>query len=852
MSTNFQYPQNPIFDHPEPDESALEFPEQIPDEFVHKLRDMEDGGAEFEIRDGEMEEEQQPEELPSDMDFYANLAMDLEQRTLDTLGAELMQEVKEDKQGREEWEKTTNLCLKYLGLRIEEFRDVPFMRACAQIDSTMLQALIQSFATAWAELFPAAGPVKSGINGTPNTEVEEMGERVKLWMNYYLTKVDKSYYPDSEQLFWYAIFFGSAFRKTYIDPITKLPVSRMIKPMDFIVNPDATNLLEASRMTHITYLTRREVKLREKIKDFVEGTLPGSNDSFDSDVSSITKSVRKIDGLNTDIKDKKSVFTYYEVHVDLDPNEVEIGKYKPAEEDEDEVIQRPYIVTICEQNKKIASIRRGWEENDESFKRDNYFTNYYYLRGFGIYGIGISHLLGSDAITLTAIERQTIDAATLKSFPGGVRRKGMRMETNDKTMGPGEWWELETGEMAIQDCLMPMPYGEPSSVLLTLRESIIDAAKSLAGTAEAALPDGAIHVSEGTTLAVLDVANKVQSTVLRSFHFALGNEFQLIFKLFGRCLPDEPYPFSVPGRETAIMRSDFNDSISISPVSDPNVLTATHRMLRSEVLLKLAQSNPEIHDLREAFHRMYQAMNVENIDQILPPPPKPESSDPITENMMMLGSKEVVATFGQDHHSHIILHKAFYEEQKESNPQAYAQGVAHTQQHKCLQIIEQYMPHVVLKMFAQQHPHLMHNPHILNMQEDDLMQLPQAQEIQHHIMESSPHDLVQMPEVQNLIAQQDAKDYMAEQKAKAEAESKQPQPVDLSVVAMADTEQKREAAHMKDETDRLKVESESFKAQLKFEGEKAKIEAQQEIAEDKNETDLVIAQMKSPNPIYPE
>jgi hypothetical protein len=835
------YSLSPAHDYEEPPEESDEYS----DGDVHKLWDTDDGGAEFAIMDGEAGEEgDEFEGLNSDNDFYANLALDMDDGELNTLAAELMQEVK-----------TTNLCLRYLGLRIEEFRDVPFMRACAQIDSTMLQALIQAFATAWAELFPAAGPVKSSISGTPNNLIEDQGERVKLWMNYFLTQVDEGYYPDSEQLLWYVIFFGSAFRKTYIDPITKMPCSRMIKPMNFIVNPDCTNLLEATRQTHVFDLTRREVKIREEIGDFKAGTLPNASDSFDSDVSSITKSVRKIDGINPDNKDKRSVFTYYEIHVDLDPNLVEKGKYKTGDKRHsrrNDAAQRCYIVTINESNKKVAAIRRGWEENDEMCKRENFFTNYYYLRGFGIYGLGIAHLLGSDAITLTSITRQVIDATTLKMFPGGVRRKGMKMENNDKAVGPAEFIEMETGEMAIQDCLMLMPYSDPPPAALDLMDKIAEKSKAVAGTAEAALPDGAIHVSEGTTLAVLDVANKVQSTVLRSLHFALGTEFKIIFKLFGKCLPEEPYPFSVPGRETAIMRSDFNDLVNISPVSDPNVLTSTHRMLRSEALLKLAQSNPEIHDLREAYHRMYSSMNIENIDQILPPAPQPASLDPITENMLILSGKEVVASFGQDHESHITLHQGFHVEQKDVNPPAYASAMSHIQEHKCLKIVEEHFEDIVLKTFSQKHPELMQDQQVLSMQKEQLMQLPEVQEVQQEIMGTSPKDLIKMPEVQNIIAKQDAKQYAEEQKAKQEQEAQTPQPIDLSVVGMADVEQKREAAHLKSETDKLKVESESFKAQLKFEGEQAKIESQNEIAEDKNKVNLAIAQMKSPNPIYPE
>jgi hypothetical protein len=795
-------------------------------------------------------EDGQIDSTMSDTDFYANLAEGINKSVLSNLAIRLLGEIQEDKDSRKEWEKKIEVGMKYLGFILKESRKTPFLNACAAYDSTMSMALIRFYSAARAELFPAAGPCKSEIVGTSNSITEDEAERVKIFMNHYLTQLDKEYYQDSELLLMYVGLLGSAFRKVYQDPTLNMPVSRTIKPQDFIVNNHTTSLMASTRITEVLYLTRKDVMIRERNGEYLDSALPLISDQED-DKSAITKTAHKIDGVNLEASENKSLFTFYECHVELSVDDIknidadddeeeeqpEIEESEdgfPLEEESEEVpydemegmegevisepedeeeddFPRPYIVTICESTKKIVSIKRNWKEKDKNYKRIDYYVRYYYLPGFGIYGLGLVDLMGSNAITLTDIQRQLIDAGTLKTFPGGLKAKGMPLENNNKAIGPCEFLEINTNGMPIQDCVMLMPYGEPSAVLMQLRENLVQSTAALGSTAEAAVPESAQNAPVGTTLALIEVQNRVMSTVLRSLHASLGTELKMLFKLFGEYLPDAPYPFSVPGKDSAIMRKDFNDRFNIVPVSDPNVLTSTHRLMRAQALLNLANSAPQIHDMREAYRRMYEAMNMDNIDKILLPVPTLIPLDAMSDTMMLLAGKPIVAVAGQDHQAHIFIKTAFAQEVKQHpNPMIYPQVMMNISQHKALAYVQQLM---------------------MQSQGDQQVQM---------LAQMPAEQLLTIPEIQNAVSAQDAQELHMQQEQMAS----QAKPIDPNEVMLQDIQQRREAAQLKHEEVKLQVEESAFEAQLKFEIDKAKIEANRDIAEDKNEVTLEVSRSK--------
>lgn len=728
--------------------------------------------------------------------FYENLAEQMEEMHLGRIASELLEGIEEDKSSRAEWEQANEKGLKYLGFKLEEAKEVPFLQACRAFDTTLSTALLRSYSTARAELFPAAGPVTSKIAGESNEALEDQGERVKEWMNYYLTDYDEEYYPDSERLLLYTTMIGCGFRKVYQDPVLKQPVARFIDPQYFIVNNNCVSLLSSSRLTHELRLSKREILLRQLSGFYRDIDLPFLTDS-EGDESSLTKTVQQMEGVKPDKKgDKPSLFTFYEVHCDLSLEGMDVFESK----DKDVQLPLPYIVTICENTRQILSIRRNWEEGDPDYKRIQYFVQYNYLPGFGLYGIGLASLLGSNSVVLTSLLRQLVDKGTLCNFPGGLRAKGLKLESNDKAIGPSEFLEVDTGGLPLQQAIMPMPYSEPSVVLKELRNEIVQQTQSLASTAETQVAENKADVAVGTILASLEVSNRVISTVLRSFHVSLGRELKLLYNLFGKYLPDTPYPFLVPGKQISIMRQDFNDRIKIIPVSDPVLSTSMQRTLTAQAVMQIAERWPQLHNMKNVIRRTYQSMRVDNIDEILPSDQEAIPLDPITENMNILEGKPVTAAVWQDHPSHILVHTQF----SHQNPDKQAEIMAHIFVHRAYD-------------------------YAIKMQLAMGQQMPSLEELT-------------SPEIQNQIALQAAQ--VTQQQQMAEAEEIKRQTVDPQQVMMMDIQQREKAAQLKHQEAQLKAETEAFKAQLQFESEKNKQRIAQEMADEKHETDLEIQEMK--------
>jgi hypothetical protein len=374
----------------------------------------------------------------------------------------------------------------------------------------------------------------------------------------------------------------------------------------------------------------------------------------DSSQSPIQAQVDGVQGVEPGAEGTEE-YRIYEVYADLNL----VGF-----ENEDD-IPLPYIVTIEEGSRKVLSIYRNYEESDPTYQRQDHFVHYKLMPGVGFYGLGYAHLLGNSAKTATSIRRQLIDAGTLNNFPGGLRVKGMRIDDNNIGIGPTEFREIDTGGQPIQNAIMTMPYKEPSQVSLELLRETYESARNLANTAEIAVGEGRQDAPVGTTVALMEAATRLQSATLKRCHKAFSRELKLLADLFGKYLPDEPYPFPVRGGMSAIMKQDFANNIDVIPVSDPNISSSAQRMMRAEALLRFATQQPDQHNIREAYRQMYVEMGIpeEKINLLLAPDrQQPKPLDPLTENQNAIMGMPLVAGAYQDHDAHIAAHAPIAEE----------------------------------------------------------------------------------------------------------------------------------------------------------------------------------------------
>ena len=605
-------------------------------------------GAEFtELDDGGVEIDFEPEvERLEDAPFDANLALYMDDMDMNTLGETLLSGVEEDKQSRGDWEATMSEGIKLMGLKIED-RQTPFKGACGVYDPLMAEAVVRWQAVAAGELMPAAGPVKTQVIGVANEQLEAQASRVQQFMNLYLTELAPEFYEEFDQMLFWLPLVGSTFKKTYQDRLLGRPVSRFVLPDNFIASYGTTDLATSPRFCHITPMTRRNFRLAQLAGVYRDIDL-GDPQADDSSQTPIQAEVDGVQGVEPGAEGTEE-YRIYEVYADLN-----LVGY----ENEDG-IPLPYVVTIEEGTRKVLSVYRNYDEGDPTFQRKNPFTHYKFMPGVGFYGLGYAHLLGNSAKTATSIRRQLIDAGTLNNFPGGLRVKGMRLEDNNIGIGPTEFREIDTGGLPIQNAIMTMPYKEPSQVSLALLKETYEAARNLANTTEIAVGEGRQDAPVGTTVALMEAATRLQSATLKRSHRALTRELKLIADLFGKYLPNEPYPFPVRGGMAAIMREDFANNIDVIPVSDPNISSSAQRMMRAEALLRFATQQPDQHNLREAYRQMYVEMGVapEKIELILAPErQKPRPLDPLTENQNAIVGMPLVAGAYQDHDAHIAAH----------------------------------------------------------------------------------------------------------------------------------------------------------------------------------------------------
>ncbi|MCP4264837.1 MAG: hypothetical protein GY777_04555 [Candidatus Brocadiaceae bacterium] len=749
---------------------------------ITPIEELEDGSTIYEVGEPELEQN-------SDNSFYANLAEDLTESSRHKLSTYLLESIDEDIEARKDWLTSVQKVKEYLGFSLEDLQGAQFTQATRTFDTTLSTALIRFYATTRAELLPQSGPAGFKIQGEQNEALEKQGELICNWLNYFLTIKDNSYYSDFERFLLYLGLYGSGFKKVYYDKISEQPISRFIMPEDFVIDGDCTSVLESERLTHILHLSKRDILLKQQSGIYRECELPylkgiNSNDQEDDEED------KKKDGINLGVYTKQSLFPIYEVHTYLNLEDF----INDGVDENNEEVPLPYVVTIDKISKEILAIRRNWEEQDADKKRTNYFVQYNYLPGFGVYGIGLAHLLGSNAITLTSLLRQLVDAGSFKNLPGGLRVKGFKQQNNDLMVGPGEFVEVDTGGVPLQEAFMPLPYSEPSQTLRELRLEIVNQCKELGSTSELGMLDSKEDIPTGTMLAALENNNRIQSAVLRSIHHSLSYELQLIEKLFKDTLTYQEFSFNETN--ASISGEDFVEEVKIIPIADPSTNSRIQKIIKAQEVLRTAEQSPDLHNMREVLRINYEAqgLSAEEIDKILPSEESEEilPLDPITENINILSGKGVSAAMWQDHAAHKMVHGTFAQQ----HPELQAEIMAHITEHEAYE-------------------------YLIQMQQTIGSELPPLEEIQN-------------PEIQNAIALAAAKGLEETGQASQEENA----PIDPNQLILADIQQKEEEVKAKERMSDKKLEFDTFKTQLDFEKEKAKIESNEDIAKLKAETEL--------------
>jgi hypothetical protein len=613
----------------EPDiEIEIENPESIV---------IEMGGIEIEIE-------------PETPGFYDNLAEEMSDNDLNSLASDLVSDFESDIASRKDWMQTYVDGIELLGMTIEE-RAEPWEGACGIYHPLVSEALVKFQSETIASIFPAQGPVKTKIIGKETQENKDAARRVQEDMNYELTETMSEYRAETERLLWGTGLSGNGFRKIYDDSSLGRQVAIYCPAEDVVVPYGASNIESAERVTHVMRKTENEMR-KLQVNGFYRDTELGAPNNTLDDVE---KKIAEKMGFQATSDNR---YKLLEMMVELD-----LPGFEHTDSDEEPTgIALPYVVTIEKGSNTILSIRRNWEENDKHHNKRQHFVHYGYIPAFGFYHFGLIHLIGAYAKSGTSIIRQLVDAGTLSNLPGGFKTKGMRVKGDDTPIAPGEFRDVDIASGTLKDNIMPLPYKEPSQVLMAMLNSIIEDGRRFANTADMTVSDMSAQAPVGTTLALLERSLRVMSAVQARIHFSLKQELKLLKKLIAERAPEEYSYEPVEGSKKA-RRSDY-ERVDVIPVSDPNAATMAQKIVQYQAVLQLAQGSPQLYNMPFLHRQMLEVLGLKEVNKLIPIDDDHKPTDPVTENQNALNGKPMKAFAYQDHEAHITVHMAAIQDPK--------------------------------------------------------------------------------------------------------------------------------------------------------------------------------------------
>jgi len=774
---------------------------------------------------GDPELDNNPE---TDSTFDENLAEEMSDKELNSAASELIGYYNNDREARSEWEERYKKGLQTLDPDggMDESEDERATRGLSIVVHPMIaEAATQFNAKAIAELYPSGGPVKTVIVGDPSEELEEQARRVREYMNYQITQEMPEYFPDLDQMLFHLPLVGQTFKKVWWDSNMDRQCSQFVKAEDFVVAPESKDLYTSPRYTHVIRMPKNDYNRYVQSGYY----LPSTDKGGDLDPSGDT--VGEIEGVDQYADDSQDeVMTLLEMHV--------YHSFEEEDTDDENAVAIPYVVTVDYDNESVVSIRRNWREDDELKKRRDWFVSYKFLPGLGFYGFGLYHLIGGLGKAATGSLRALLDSAAFSNMQGGFKLRG-RVSGGEVQVNPGEFVDLDATVDDVNKAIMPLPFKEPSGSLFSLLGYIVDAGQRFASTADLNVGDVNPNAPVGSTVALIEQGSKAFSAIHKRLHYAQGQEFKLLADLNAENLPEQ-FTFSLIGGESEVYAADFNERIDILPVSDPNIFSTAQRIAQAQAVLQMAQSAPDMHDMYAAYKRMYEAIRIPNIDEILVKPADAPMLDPIDENMSVMYGKPIKAFIEQDHDSHIAVHMQFLSDPSlAGNPGAAGMQpvlVAHVAEHIALLYRTRMEASIGVPL-----------PTIPDLREKDFQFDDINPDLDRLISQRAAQVVQEAPEMKKIASiqpkgqQQDPLQY-AKQLAQLEAEALKARTE--SQIA-ADQAKAQSSIEIKKAEAQQDMEIDAAKAQADLQAKVMKLEAELQLEREKNAAKIQIEAMKN-------
>lgn len=769
-----------------------------------------------------------------DSEFDANLADEISAKELSRKAQQLVVTYEGDREARSDWEERYKAGLRTVdpdgGMSEEE--DARASRGLSTVVHPMIaEAATQFNARAIAELYPSGGPVKTVIVGDPNDEAEEQARRVRDFMNFQITQEMPEYFPDLDKMLFQLPLVGHAFKKVWWDANLERQCSKFVKAEDLVVAPESTDLYTSPRYTHVIRMPKNDYNKYVEAGWYLQTDYTG--DSIDPS-GDTTSDIEGIDPYGQDSTDK--VMTLLEMHVYESFDGVD--GYEESNEESNEVAL-PYVITIDYDTEKVVSVRRNWDADDQKQKRLDWFVSYPFLPGVGFYGFGLYHLIGGLGKAATGSLRALLDSAAFANMQGGFKLKG-RVTGGELQINPGEFADLDATVDDVNKAIMPLPFKEPSGALFNLLGFITDAGKRFANTSDMNVGDVNPNAPVGTTVALIEQGSKAFSAIHKRLHYAQGQEFKLLAKLNAKYLAEE-FSFSLSGSSSTIYAADFDDRIDIIPVSDPNIFSTAQRIAQAQAVMQMANAAPQLHDIYEAYKRMYEAIRIPNADEVLKKPQEAVRLDPIDENMSLMYGKPIRAFPEQDHDAHIAVHMQFIRDPSlAGNPGVKTMQpllIAHIAEHVALLYRQRMQAAIGIPL-----------PNVPNLRDPKFMFDDVSPEMDMIISQKAAQVVAaspQMEAIKPLLAaqgqQQNPLQY-AQQLAQLEAQALKAR---TQAQINADQAKAQSSMQIKEAEARQDMDIEMAKAQADLQAKVAKLEAELQLEREKNAAKIQMEMMKN-------
>ena len=595
-----------------------------------------------------------------DEGFYENLVDKISPQDLSKIASTVIQNVDADATSRADWVSRFERGMIMMGLVKDEGQEA-YPGGSIAVHPLFAEAVVQYQARALEEFLPASGPAKARIMGKTTPELEEQKGRVEGFLNYQMMTEDREYFWDTDKMLLAQAMFGSQFRIMYYDRMKGRVLARHIPGHRFLVPYEATNLEDAPRFTRIIPISHNDLKRQMSSGAYVEIDLPEPQSASGSSDTSIVieEKIKESEG-RTDpgLVVGDGLHTLYESYLTID-----IGLQEDAPD-----FDLPYVVTVDQDTEKVLSVRRNWVEDDEGYNKIIPVVHYPFVSGLGFYSYGYIHLLGSVVESASGVMREIIDAGAFSALQGGFKSKDAKFD-GDAVITAGKWIDTDLTAEELSKAFYTPPYKPPSPALFSTLGALVEAGRSLGSVTEARVGDANNTGPVGTTVALIEQGAKIHTAIHKRNHQAMQEELILRFRFNGDYLPDT-YPYKTEGDEQEIFREDFNDSIDVLPVSDPNVVSSTQRIAIAQTTMELAKSAPSLYDMRAVHKRMHQAIKTANIKELMPDLDElAVRLDPVSENQLVMVGKPIRAFIDQDHQAHLIVHQQFMEMISERSPQ---------------------------------------------------------------------------------------------------------------------------------------------------------------------------------------